>query len=217
MNNSFKMRKEKVYKNRVKSLILGNITQRWVGVIKPFTMDYSIKLSATEIARISSLPQQSVSRILNLLSKMSLIEYSTIGKNKLFYFDFKKGTTYPLFLIVEGNRSVDFNLKHKREALIVNKILDNCDSIILFGSYASGKTKKNSDLDLVIIGNKSIKKFKELKSLSPIEIHEHFVSYKELKETFSKKNPLALEICKNHVLFGDFGRIIKMFFEVKNG
>ena len=138
---------------------MSNITQKWVEIVKPFTRNYFSKMTATEISKVSGVPQQSVSRILSLLVHLNLIDYSMQGKNKLFYFDFEKGTTHSLFLIVEGSKSIDFSFKYEKEALILNKLSKCCEALILFGSYASGKPKKDSDLDIILVGKCDKKKF----------------------------------------------------------
>ena len=54
---------------------LSNITQIWVRILMPFSNNYSVKISASELARLSKVPQQSASRHLNNLVKLNLIDY----------------------------------------------------------------------------------------------------------------------------------------------
>ena len=68
-----------------------------------------------------------------------MINYKENGKNKLFYFDLKRETTEVVFNIIESNKALDFQLKNKRESIIINELLKYCESIIVFGSYTSGK------------------------------------------------------------------------------
>ena len=206
----FKMEKEKMLK-------MSNITQKWVDVMKPFTRDYSARLTATEIAKLSGVSQQTTSRILNSFVKLNLIDYAVHGKNKLFYFNKDKVNTLSLFAIAEGIKAVDFDINFPRESLVIAKLVKCCEGVILFGSHASGKSKKDSDFDVVLLGKCDENELKRVKEMSPLGIHEQVVSYEELKKTIYKKHPLALEISDNHILFGDISRIIKFFLEVKNG
>ena len=98
-------------------LKMSDITQRGVDILNPFTLDYSVKLTATSISKISKVPQQTVSRILNFLLKLNLIEYAIQGKNKLFYFDKSKITTSSLFIVVE-------------EILPIKEIILNCEKLL---------------------------------------------------------------------------------------
>ncbi len=54
---------------------LSNITQKWVNILVPFSNNYYAKLSVSELARCSKIPQQNVSRYLNKISKLNLIKY----------------------------------------------------------------------------------------------------------------------------------------------
>lgn len=197
-------------------LKISNITQKWVEVVKPFTGDYSVKLTATNIAKLSNVPQQTVSRILNSLVKLNLIDYVIQGKNKLFYFDEEKITTSSVLTIVEEIKAIDFGINFK-ESLILNKLAGCCEGIILFGSYANGKVKKDSDFDVALFGKCDKNKLDVIKKTSPVEIHEQIIGYSELKKLIKNKHPLALEIFDNHVLFGDVSRIVNLFLEIKNG
>jgi DNA-binding IclR family transcriptional regulator len=71
----------------IKKPNMGNITQKWVDILITYSNDYSIKLSTSELSRRSGIPQQTVSRYLNRLAKLTLIDYVREGKSKLFYFD----------------------------------------------------------------------------------------------------------------------------------
>ena len=108
--------------------------------------------------------------------------------------------------------------KNKNFSIIYNDLKDIKEQffiLLLFGSYASGKPRKNSDIDLMLIAdNETIKKkVKNKISLLPLDIHllaftsEEFISMLKTtefnvgKETFNN----------NVILFGieDFYRIIK--------
>ncbi len=188
---------------------MSNITQRWVEVLKPFSGEYSKKLTASEIARKTKIPQQTANRILNNLVKRNLINYEKQGRNKLFYFNLKKEQAKILFNIVESKKALDFLIKNKKQGTIIADLLKNCESLILFGSYALDKFDEKSDLDLIIF--KAKKRFKEKINLFPIRIHPHFTDFKNFEKLIKGKNPLALEIVKNHIIFGDVSRIIKIF------
>ena len=90
---------------------LGNITQKWVDLLTPFSNDYSFQLSASELAKKSKIPQQTASRLLNNIVKLNLINYIKKGKNKLFYFDLEKQTTKIILNLIENQKALQFQLK----------------------------------------------------------------------------------------------------------
>ncbi len=196
---------------------LGDITQKWVGILTPFTCSYGARFSASELSRKSGVPQQTASRYLNSLVNSNLIDYTRVGKNKLFYFDLGKQTTKIIFSLLELHKALQFQIGIKEASVVINEILNHCESLIIFGSYASKSHDKESDLDIVILGRHNMKKIKKIKQKQAIELNEHYLSYSEFDKAVSQKKPLAVEIIRNHALFGDISKIIDIFLREKHG
>ncbi len=195
---------------------LSNVTQKWVNVLIPYAHDYSFKLSASELSRKSKIPQQTISRSLNKLVKLNVIDYVKEGKNKLFYFDLEKQTTKIILNLIENQKALQFQLNMNEIPVILNEFLKYCESLIVFGSYASNDFNKESDLDLVILGKYDKEKIKKIKQKQILEINEHYVSYVEFVRILKSKNPLSIEILKNHILFGDVSKIVDIFWRIKH-
>lgn len=191
---------------------LCNTTQKWVNVLIPFSNNYAARLSASELSRKSKMPQQTISRYLNKLTKLNLIDYAAEGKNKLFYFDLEKQTAKIMLNLIENQKALEFQLKVKEIAVIINEILRCSESLIIFGSYSSGDFHKESDLDIVILGKYDKEQVKKIKQKQIIEINEHCVFYNEFIKILKSKSPLSIEIIKNHVLFGDVSKIVDIFW-----
>ena len=194
---------------------MSNMTQKWVNVLAPFSRNYYSKFSATELAKEMKIPQQTISRYLNKLVRSNLIEYVRKGRNKLFYFDFSKTTSKILINIIENQKALSFQIRLRKISLVVNEILDVCGSMIIFGSYAEGNFKNTSDLDILIFGKCNRKQVSKIKDKYVLEINEHYISYLEFDKSLSENKPLALEIMRNHVLFGDVSKIVDIFLNNK--
>lgn len=192
---------------------MSNITQKWVKVLIPFTSGYNKKFSESEISGLSMTPQQTASRYLNSLVKKNFISYETQGRNKLFYIDLQGPTACILLQTIENHKCLEFQQKAKEAPIIINELLNYAESIILFGSYSTYKFSKGSDMDIVIAGKAEKEKIKTIKSKFSVTINEHYISYKELAESLKSKNPLAIEIQKSHILFGNVSKIVKIFME----
>ena len=156
----------------MKNLKMGNITPKWVKVISSFSDNYSAMLTASEISKEIKMPQQTVSRILNNLVKFNLISYIKKGRNKMFHLDLGKQKTRMILDIVENQKSLEFYLKNRKIAIILNELMNCCDGIIVFGSYASESSHTNSDLDLVLFGADK-KAVGRIKQKSVMEIIKH--------------------------------------------
>lgn len=193
---------------------MSNITQKWVNILIPFTNNYGNKFTGVELARLSNTPQQTVSRYLKELSKQNLVNYIRQGRNKLFYLDSLKQSTKIILEITEAQKALNFHAKLKEIFLIINQFIKYSETIVVFGSYASHSFNKSSDLDLVFLGDYNKKEIKKIKQKQIIQINEHYISYQEFAKLLKAKNPLALEIFKNHVLFGNIYKLIETFLEV---
>ena len=140
-----------------------------------------------------------------------MLNYIREGKNKLFYFDLKKQTTRILFNLIENQKALYFQLKIGEITIIINEILNYCDSLIVFGSYASYSFTKESDLDIVILGRCNKEQIRKIKQKQITEINEHYVPYAEFFKKLKSKNPLSIEIMRNHILFGNVSKIVDIF------
>jgi len=195
---------------------MGNITQKWVNNLQPFAEDYAARLTASLLSKKTGIPQQTASRCLNSLVKSSLINYCIEGRNKLFYFDLKKQSTRNIFAMIENHKSLDFQVRNKKMAVMIDDILDWCDALVVFGSYASYTAHADSDLDVVIF-NGDKKRIKEAIEKQPVEIHAHHILFSEFYSLLKSKNALAIEIMDNHILFGDISKLVDIFLRWFNG
>ncbi len=192
---------------------MSDITLKWVKVLLPFTAGYNLKLTEIQLARSSNTPQQTASRQLNILASQNLVDYTSQGRNKLFYLDFSKLTTHTLIQTLECHKSLEFQQKVREASLIIGELLNHSQGIILFGSYASKKFDKQSDLDIVILGKADKNRIKEMKRGFSIQLNEHYATYNEFAMSLKTRNPLSLEILNNHILFGDISSIVRSMIE----
>lgn len=189
---------------------LSNITQKWLYLLLPFTTNYGLKISGSELARKTGIPQQTASRILKDLIKKNILEYQLIGKNKQYYL--KKEKKKELIILLETIKSLE--LQQSKISPLLNELKQEFETIIVFGSYANNKATKDSDLDVVIIKKnkqRDEKTLNKLKETTILKINEHFSTYKELRKLVKKEQALALEIKNNHVIIGNVSRVIEIF------
>ena len=69
---------------------MGNITQKWVEILKPFSSNYAIKFTASGVSRKTKISQQTVPRILNKLSLLNILNYEKKNNKKFIEDYFKK-------------------------------------------------------------------------------------------------------------------------------
>ena len=154
-----------------------------------------------EIARTLNIPHSTILRKINELVKENILDYKPEGKNKIFFIknnisaknNIHSAEIYKLSKLLRN---------HSELSIIFEKIKKNTPRgmIILFGSYAKGNPKKESDIDIYVETiNKNIKK--------EIETINTKINVKIGK--FDKKSLLIKEIIKNHIVI----RGIEEFYE----
>ena len=142
-----------------------------------------------------------VLRKLNNLKKENVIDSRKEGKNKISYL--KKNLVSKMYILQAELHKLTKLLRHNAELnIIFEDILKKTDErlIVLFGSYAKGIAKKDSDIDIYI----------ETKSRSVRKAVEDIHSKINVKiGTFDIKSPLIKEIIKDHIIL----RGIEVFYD----
>ena len=153
------------------------------------------------IAKKLNEPHSTILRKLNNLKKEDVIDSRKEGKNKIFFL--KKNLLSKNYILQAELHKLTKILRHNPElSIIFEEILKKTDEklIVLFGSYAKGLAKKDSDIDIYIeTQSRSVKKIVE-------EIHSK-INVKI--GAFDTKSPLIKEIIKDHVII----RGIEVFYE----
>ena len=140
-------------------------------------------------------------RKLNNLKKENVIDFRREGKNKIFFL--KKNLVSKTYILQAELYKLTKLLRHNSELnVIFEEVLQKTDEklIVLFGSYAKGLAKKDSDIDIYI----------ETKSRNVKKSVEDIYSKINVKiGTFDIKSPLIKEIIKDHVIL----RGIEVFYD----
>jgi len=131
-------------------------------------------------------------RKINNLLEWNIIDYKNIGRNKIF---FLKKNLFSKNKIFEAEiYKLDILLEqYPKLQIIISEILNNCSDniIVLFGSYAKGISKQESDID-IYIETRSRKTKEDIEKINPklsIKIGE-----------FNLESNLVKEIMKNHII-----------------
>jgi len=150
------------------------------------------KTHLREIARTLNESHSTIVRKINELAKDNVLDYKKEGKNKVFFIKNNlKAKNY--IYSAEIHKLNQLLKKHPELSIIFEDIKKNFPKgmIILFGSYAKGIPKQDSDIDIYLeTNNNTIKnKVKEINSKLSIKIGK-----------FDNKSLLIKEIIKNHII-----------------
>ena len=181
-----------------------------IDIIGLFASEYSLSLSRREIARRLSVNHQTALMILKRMVKDNSLIVKQQGRNLMYQLkldDFKTIHALSLAESFSAQSALElFELK-----MILSQLIPLGDAVIVFGSFAKRKKKDDSDLDLVIINCSSKERVKKIIHALPREVNIHYVTWREFNTAFRTRNHLALEIRKDHLIYGNIDRVIQTY------
>ncbi len=144
------------------------------------------------VARKLGESHSTILRKLSNLKKENVIDFRKEGKNKIFFL--KQNLVSHTYILQAELHKLTKLLRYNPElSIIFEEILKKTDErlIILFGSYAKGIAKKESDIDMYI----------ETKSRNVQRNVQEIHSKINVKiGVFERKSPLIKEIIKDHII-----------------
>ncbi len=153
------------------------------------------------IAKKLNESHSTISRKLDNLKKDNVIDSRKEGKNKIFFLR-KNIITNNYILQAELHKLTKLLRQYPELDVVFKEILKKTDEkmIVLFGSYAKGQAKKDSDIDIYIeTRDRNVKRSVEgIHSKISVKIG-----------TFDTGSPLIKEIMKDHVII----RGIEVFYD----
>jgi predicted nucleotidyltransferase/predicted transcriptional regulator with HTH domain len=159
-----------------------------------------LEIYLRELARSIKEDPANLCREMDRLVDEDIFVYRVSGKQK--YFKLNKDYIFykELKSIVARSLGIESKLV---KALISTK---GITASFIYGSYADGREKAGSDIDLFIIGNKSeqdefIEKINSLEKRFGREINYRFFSINDFAKSIKEKNSFIINILKNKKIF----------------
>ena len=190
-----------------------------LAILEEFTGNYGARVTGSYIAKKKKLNQKTVSNYLKKLEGQSFLKSITEGKNKLYFLNLQDEQLIINFLsTAENARAINFYKKHPLIKEITAKSLKSIKGIsIIFGSYAKGAQKKDSDLDIFIAGEADKKEIEKIGDMYHIEINIKAFSLKEFKNALQEKDPLVEEVIKSHIITKNAQEFVSCIIEARHG
>ena len=177
-----------------------NITENHLKILSLFTKGFDREYYIREVQKLCGISPRTSQIILEDLEKKLVLESSVKGKIK--NYKIKKTVISKEYLsLVEQYKKILFLQNHPLILEIVEKISPLIDGIgIIFGSYAKGLEKPDSDLDIFIIGDCKGAEIEKVGDLYGIKL-----SVKKYPlDSFGKnirKDILIKEVLRDHIVF----------------
>ncbi|MBU0469869.1 MAG: nucleotidyltransferase domain-containing protein [Nanoarchaeota archaeon] len=172
------------------------------GILKYLIDHKEQKFSINQLAKARKVNYKSAYQNILKLRDKKIIETEKLGNTTNCSFNYKFDS---LVFAVESERRED-KLKDKKINSVFRE-LKNVENpffiVLLFGSYASGKQTKGSDIDILIIVNDSTleNEIKRNLSILPFDVHCTYLSTKEFKSMInSREFNVVEEVKKNNII-----------------
>lgn len=172
-------------------------------IINVFLGDYSAEIYGRGISKTIGMSQKNISLVLHALEKKCVLRSRKVGRIKYYSLNTRNPILKEIILIGEINKKIVFFEKHPKIAHLFKK--DN-RIVGVFGSYARSQEKKDSDLDVFVIGKKVNGDYDKEGLIFGTNISIKYFSEIEWKTLLKNKNSLCKEIVRNHVIIFGFER-----------
>lgn len=171
-------------------------------ILSLFTKSYEKEYYIREVEKLIEVSSRTALVTLAKLEKEGILESKNKGKIKAY--SIKRSVISREFLLLtEQYKRIGFLEKNH----LVKEVLEKADEylqgiVIVFGSYAKGIQKEDSDLDLFVVGTFDEKKIKETGKKYGLDIN--IKSYPmNIFEKEIRDDILLKEITENHIIIKD--------------
>ena len=159
--------------------------------------DYTKEVYGRQLIGKVTLSHKGIALALEELQDQSILKSHSLGNRKLYGLNFMNKEIKDILCITEIIKKILFFQKERKIAYLFNQ---DKRIVGIFGSYACGTDKKESDIDIFIVGEKKKDDYEKKSDVLGLQVSIKYFSEKEMKKLLLKKNNLWKEIVKNHIL-----------------
>lgn len=183
-------------------------------ILEYYLGDYNRELYGRELINKVPLSQKAIALALDKLESEGILKSKKRGNMKYFSLNLLNPEIKDLIIILEISRKINFFKKNRKLA----HIFKNDDRVIgIFGSYVRGEQRKESDIDVFIIGNKLKEDYDKLGKTFDIKVSIKYFSEEEFIQLLKNKNELFKEIVKDHILVFNTEKFINIIWRYYYG
>jgi len=175
------------------------ITENHVQVLTLFTNGFDREYYIREVQKLLNVSPRTAQLVLEDLEGKTVLESQTRGKIKVYRLR-KSMMAREYLILAEEYKRISFLEKNNLIREIVEKIIPHIKGIaVVFGSYAKGIQKEDSDVDVFIAGDYNKSKIDNISKMYGVNISVKKYPL-DLFEKEIRSDPLLKEIIENHVV-----------------
>jgi DNA-binding transcriptional ArsR family regulator len=169
---------------------------KYLEIMNEFLKGYFREIYGRELIGKVSLSQKNISNTLSELEGEGILKSTFKGNRRYYHINFDNSLIKEYILFFEGYSKILFLEKNPILIDFFSKLSGKI--ICVFGSYAKGKNKKDSDIDLLVIGGDSL----EISNLGKnygLKVQIFDISLNDFKKGI-KDNLILKECLGNHII-----------------
>jgi predicted nucleotidyltransferase len=170
---------------------------KYFEILEKFLGDYNREIYGRELIGNVNLSQKSIALVLNELRNKGILRSKKRGNMKYFGLNLDNSEMKDIIVSTEITKKLDFLKKYRKLANLFKR--DN-RVVGIFGSYAKGIQKRDSDVDIFIVGNKIKNDYDLVGEKFNFDISIKYFSESEFRKLIKEKNNLIKEVVLNHIL-----------------
>lgn len=182
---------------------------KYYWVLGQFLGDYTLEVYGRELVGKIPLSQKAIALALDDLEGQGILKSRKQGNMKYFSLNTKNSEIRDIILSAETMKKLNFLSKCRK---IANLLKNDSRIVGIFGSYAWGTEKKESDIDVFIIGNKIKEDYDKKGAKFDLAISIKYFSEQQFAQLIKDKNNLCNEIVKGHILIFGAERFISLIW-----
>lgn len=185
------------------------ISEIQLRVLGLFTRGFNKEYYIREVQKLLKISPRTAQLALSFLEKKTVLESAIKGKIKIYRIK-KSFIAGDYLMLAEMYRRIKFMENNILVKDIIQKVSPLISGIaFVFGSYAKGAQKEDSDLDLFVIGPYNANKVKEISKLYGIKINVKAYPLSIFEKNY-KEDILIREVLNDHVVIKGVEKLMEI-------
>ena len=180
-----------------------NINQTTLEILELYRSNYSISVHVRAVARETQVDVKAIQLQLKKLEKTHIVISAQKGRNKEYSLNLNNYLTKYYMILAETYASITYLGENFEVKKLISEIGDKLGgSVLLFGSFAKGEITPQSDIDLLVVGDKKpdLDSAREAGQLIGRQISIKPTTEKMFLEGLISHDPLIQEAVANHII-----------------
>lgn len=172
-----------------------------------------MEIHGHEAARVLEMNQKTVSNVLSRLEEENILRSKTEGRNRVYKLNKLNPTLMNVLSMVEEEKAVSLRKTSRLGKDFVDRLLEGGSPlVVIFGSYAKGTARKDSDVDILVISPFDTN-LREMERFYGIKASIKEYSMQEFIDGVEKEDHLIKEILNSHVILLGSNLFVKIALE----